>query len=321
MQRPAAGRSRVIASLWIGAVLIAICALYWWGYLGPPEPGPQHHQAEQTCQYAEAAKGHAQASKQAPATIVCFEHNANGGAAEAGGGDNGPPKAAVPLSRYVARHIVSEPITLFTAILALLTWRLIAVGRDQHQAAMEATDVAKVNAGIASLNAKTSADSITTIERAYVYPVISAVGPMNEIIQRARVYYLDEVEKDDTPVPETADLTFHLKNFGKTPAVLKSTFACFGVLPVGYRIGLSIPESILGAGEDTSALTKTMDEGLTPKQARGIGVYTNSLAFEGEVTFDDIWGIEHTTEFLFTWDKEIAKMVLREIRAKVPEKD
>jgi hypothetical protein len=176
-------------------------------------------------------------------------------------------------------------------------------------------------AGRSADAAKQAADALPVVERAYIYPIIIAHGAIEDCIKNALVFYLGDPTKDDVPATETAELTFKFKNFGKTPAILKSAFVGFGVHPIGAEIGLSIPEAVLGVLEETNPLTSQMQIGITRKQAQHILVHTGHVCFTGEITFDDIWGNEHTTKFYFVWDKEIKRMALRSVETKTKPKN
>ncbi len=167
---------------------------------------------------------------------------------------------------------------------------------------------------------KKGTDALSVVERAYVYPIIVSPGAIEACIENALVFYLDDLTKDDVPATETAELTFKFKNFGKTPAVLKNAFVGFGVATVGALIGVSLPESVLASLEETGLLTSKMQVGITRRQAQHILVYTAHICFEGHVTFDDIWGNEHTTEFYFVWDKETKRMTLRWVETETKQK-
>lgn len=199
---------------------------------------------------------------------------------------------------------------VFTCLLFIATSGLWIFTGFMWAATKRAADAARV-----------SADALPIVERAYVYPEIVATGPIEELIRNATVYYLGDTEKQNIPVPETAEITFNIKNYGKTPAILKTIYAGFGVGPVPTLIGLSIPESVLGERESTSAIICEMQIGITPHQATHIGLYTAHLSFCGEITFYDIWGIEQTTEFNFVWDKEIKRMTLRYAKTKPGNRD
>jgi hypothetical protein len=168
--------------------------------------------------------------------------------------------------------------------------------------------------------AKQAADGLAVVERAYVYPIIIGHGAFNELISNARVFYIDDVAKGDIPAPETTEITFKFKNFGKTPAILKTAFVGVGVAPLGARIGVAIPEAVLGVLEETNPLRSEMQIGITRTQALHIGAYTGHICFEGEITFNDIWENEHTTEFYFVWDHWIGRMNLRWVETKTKQK-
>lgn len=181
----------------------------------------------------------------------------------------------------------------------------------------EQTNIARDSANAA----KQAADAMSVVERAYVYPEIISAGAIDECISDALVFYEGDPAKDDTPILTTAEITFKIKNYGKTPAILKDAFTGFGVNPLSTEIGISISEAILGEKETTRELHTRMQVGLTRNQARHILAYTASLGFSGQITFDDIWGNEHTTRFYFVWDKEIKRMALRGIETKTKQKN
>ena len=121
---------------------------------------------------------------------------------------------------------------------------------------------------IAAYAARDATEALPVVERAYVYPEIVSAEDIAECIRHARVFYFDEFAADgspnaDRPAAEIAKLSFRLRNYGKTPAILKSLFAGLGAYPLGAEIGLSIPEGILGEKESTSDLIAEMQVGLT----------------------------------------------------------
>jgi hypothetical protein len=132
-----ASRGRLIAAAWVAGFLAVLGALYLWGCLGPRPAQSPHHAAEAHCQYAQQPRTKASRAPRPPLVIFCFQANAEDGASDA---DRNAPTSAVPLSQFVARKIVSDPVALFAVVLSLLTWRLIVVGRDQHNRLQESLD-------------------------------------------------------------------------------------------------------------------------------------------------------------------------------------
>jgi len=194
-------------------------------------------------------------------------------------------------------------LNFFLVSSTLLLWWVTKTAADATKKAAEAAAV--------------SAGSIAVVERAYVYPVIVGHGAIGDCIKNARIFYEGDPSKDDKPADETAEITFKFKNFGKTPALLKTAFAGLGVAPLGAKIGLPIVESVLGAGEETiTPFVSDMQIGITRRQAQHILAYTGHVCFEGRVTFDDIWGNEQTTKFYFVWDHWISRMNLRWVETK-----
>jgi hypothetical protein len=199
---------------------------------------------------------------------------------------------------------------VFTVALVGSNIALWLVTRTAANAAKEAADAAS-----------RSADGIAVVERAYIYPVIIGHGAIGDCIKNALVFYEGDPSKDNEPARETAEIAFKFKNFGKTPAFLKTVFAGVGVAPTGLRIGLPIVEAVLGTGEETiTPFISKMQVGITRTQAQRILDYTRHVCFEGHVTFDDIWGNEQTTEFYFIWDYWISRMNLHWTETKTKKK-
>jgi len=159
-----------------------------------------------------------------------------------------------------------------------------------------------------------AADALPIVERAYLYPIIVSVGETASVIENASVYFLGNTDKDDVRTDERARITFIIKNFGKTPAVIKNVFAGFGIYPIGSQIGLFIPNAVLGETGDTGVLSVEMEMGITPRQAQNIPDYGDRLHLDGTIIFNDIWDREHTTSFVFGWDHGIQNMSLRGIK-------
>lgn len=223
-----------------------------------------------------------------------------------------------------------DGVTFFNGILCIFTGALAIVSFTQirfliktdktarltARAAIRAANAAKKSAEAAKL----SINSLAIVERAYVYPIITNHGAIGQCIANSLVHYLGDPEKDDVSAPETTEITFTLKNYGKTPAVLKGVYAAVAVPPIGAQIGLPISEATLGSMETSGDLIVEMSVGLTRNQAKDILAYLTSLSFVGTIVFIDIWGDENTTYFLFTWDKEVQRMALREVDTEIEKK-
>ena len=166
----------------------------------------------------------------------------------------------------------------------------------------------------AAAAAQTSADALPVVERAYVYPIIISARDIADCIDAP--FFYSSPTQDDIPSQTTTEITFKIKNYGKTPAILKDAYAGLGIYSIGAAIGLSIPEAILGEMETTNILTTKMQVGLTRQQAVGVRSCTAIMSFSGQITFDDIWGNEHVTDFFFAWDKDINQMALRSVSTK-----
>jgi hypothetical protein len=162
--------------------------------------------------------------------------------------------------------------------------------------------------------AEEAVQALPVIERAHVYPEIVAAGVIEGLLDQARENYAEGLDSYDKPMGSRGLVTIKLTNFGKTPALLKTLFAGVGIAPLGTKEGLLIPEGILGDKQSTTPIICTMAVGFTRRQAEHVGVATAHVCLDGEVTFEDIWGAEHVTEFYFVWDVALRNFVLKETR-------
>jgi len=202
-------------------------------------------------------------------------------------------------------NITDWLLVLFNGLLFgsnLLLWGVTRTAADAAKKAAEAADA--------------SAKAVTVVERAYVYPVITGHGAVRKCIDTALVFYLGDQTKDNVPCSEKTTITFKLKNFGKTPAILKEAYVGCGVNPFVAEEGVAITESVLGEMDETGPLVGLMHSGITRNQALHINVHTAHFCFSGIVTYYDIWDNEHTTRFYFMWEHDTERMALKGIETK-----
>jgi hypothetical protein len=195
-----------------------------------------------------------------------------------------------------------DPIVILTIFLVLFNGGLLYVTISLSESTR-----------IAANATKDAVDALPVVERAYVYPVIVSAEAVSYYIRDAIAYGAGDPSKDDAPSDGFVSVDFRLRNYGKTPAILKSVYAGLGMRPIGGEMGLGIAENILGTMESTGILTAATPVGMTPRQARGILSYTRSFCLNGTVEFIDVWGSEYSTRFEFTWDHDIKSMALTNV--------
>jgi hypothetical protein len=192
---------------------------------------------------------------------------------------------------YENRHPTMPPDNSswwFNVLLVVFNGGLVGVGVTQCFVIFWTLKATRTAANAA----KQAVDALPVVERAYVYPVVIGHGAIDQCIRAG----LDS-EDDDVPAPMSAELTFKFKNFGKTPALLKTAFSGLGVAPLGAQIGLPIVESVLGAGEETvTPFVSEMQIGITRVQAQHIGAYTGHDCFERATSFSTIYGAMNTRQ-------------------------
>src|SRR5262249_11906567 len=121
------------------------------------------------------------------------------------------------------------------------------------------------------------------VERAYVYPIISAdTGrDVGDMIDKATSFAADH--QFDLSV------RFAIKNFGKTPATITDWHVSLyfeGTTPVVAQ--LSIANPVLGAGEATDNM-KAVVRGVVPGRTASAIFDTSALLFDGEIHYLDAW--------------------------------
>lgn len=263
-------RSRLISVLWLAASVACVSFIVWWGWSGRPSPGKHDsHKPEQHCTYAEEPQPGAKAASKRPPLVVCFERNAaeSGAKSEAEGGEQ--PRDPITLSHLTAWKLISDPVALFTAILAIFTWRLIVVGRDQHTVAIRAI--------------KSSEDSSRREMRAYLATEIAGIGPIG----------LHQV-----PVAKVT-----ITNVGQTPAYNVRADVTLQIIET-HAPSFDIPRATepdkigttlaAGKGQVTALPYFAMLQ-------QGVDDYvagTISFAYSGTVYYEDIFGETHKTWFL-----------------------
>jgi hypothetical protein len=197
-------------------------------------------------------------------------------------------------------------IANYTWALASFTGLLAVVSIIQIGFLLRADRTTRISADAA----KAAANALPVVERAYVYPIIASTDGIDNYIEKAVLSVpISDPGNTNIPLKEMLYITFTIKNFGKTPAILRSAYAGFGIHPIGIDFGLAIPESILGEMESTSNLMAGLQIGITPQQALNIRAGQTFLLLRGQIHFEDIL----VTKFIFGWDNDIKRMTLRNV--------
>jgi hypothetical protein len=166
---------------------------------------------------------------------------------------------------------------------------------------------------IAAKATKSAVDALPVVERAYVYPVIVSSDGVAKYIQDAVVFGVDDPDNYDTPSDGFVSVTFRLKNYGKTPAIVKAVYAGLGVQPIGAEIGFAVADGTLGAMESTGEFKADTQLGITTAQATNIIAYCGWFCLDGTIEFSDIWGNDYVNRFTFTWSPDVERMTLSRI--------
>jgi hypothetical protein len=168
--------------------------------------------------------------------------------------------------------------------------------RESLEDARVAADAATKSANAATLNAQ----AVINAERAHLFVSIEGEN-IASLISNAAAAPVPAVMEDGQI--HGLNLSYALKNYGKTPAVIKDIKHGTLVAPdllwgQEYESVVDLPAHILGGGEKT--LISIIDlPRLTARDARSIRGAENTFWFYGTVIYDDTFGWRRTLKFLW----------------------
>lgn len=155
--------------------------------------------------------------------------------------------------------------------------------------------------------AKLNAEALIDAERARIF--VNIEQDTADAI-RSAAKHANAPEKDGNVLESSVGLFYGLKNYGKTPAIIKE---------IGHRLVLApelaeerehspkspLPiEQILGPGEQTprGTLVCSLDRKMTIGEAKEILALKNSLWCYGYVAYDDTFGFGRELRYVFRYD-------------------
>jgi hypothetical protein len=272
--------------------LLALGALYaiWgWGFTGYAAQAERQH-TEITCAYIGGAKPKAKQASQAPETLVC-KGDAYPDASDASTTQQAEQTGFLPMSKALARKLVSDPVAMFTLVLAIFTIGLFLVGRDQNRTAVAATE------------------AIPILERAYVYT--NMIGSnLRDLVRSSETELPPTVQPNQGP--HQVNISFEIRNYGKTPARLLSGEVEIHLVPptadVQAPTDWVIPERhILGHTECTQPIRREYMPGLTNQQLRAVKSGGLSVLLVGWITYLDIWNVRQTCKVAWRYNPTLER--------------
>lgn len=175
---------------------------------------------------------------------------------------------------------------LLTGIAAMAAIGSMYYGRKAADAA-----AAAVVAGNRSADAATrSADAVVSVERAHFFVRVHAQSVQDLISQAAMV----EAEHDGADIEPKVSVTYKIRNFGKTPGILREiTHRLVPLIDLPdepfYSDPAGLPyETVLVEGAETPQIDCTADECLSVRQAKDIQAGKCSMWFIGRIVYEDI---------------------------------
>jgi|KBSSwiStaDraftv2_1062776.scaffolds.fasta_scaffold250190_1 hypothetical protein len=177
-------------------------------------------------------------------------------------------------------------------LFAVQLWFIGASFRDARKAA----EAAKLNA-----------DALIDAERGRIFVNIEQ-DTADAIRSAAR--HANSPEKDGNPLDGSVGLFYGLKNYGKTPAIIRELGHQLVLAPElaterehSPKTPLPI-ESVLGPGEQTprGTLVCSFDRKITIGEGKEILALRNALWFYGYVAYDDTFGFGRELRYVFRYD-------------------
>jgi hypothetical protein len=196
-------------------------------------------------------------------------------------------------------------VAVFTYALWASTEKLWQEAQSQRREAKRSA-FASITAARA---AKKSADAITILERAYVYPSEIADNLGSAI--NTRVYNLDD-ERAVFNINIVIELSF--KNFGKTPAHLESGFVVLHFLDILEEEQKVYSADIvfnyaLGAGEQIDPVRINFCPEFTALANRQIRDGAAKVVLNGHVSYRDVWDKSHISVVRFVYDPKSGRLM------------
>ncbi len=155
--------------------------------------------------------------------------------------------------------------------------------------------------------AKLNAEAVIDAERARILPSIEQ-DTADAI--RSAAKYANSPEKDGITLESSVGLFYGLKNYAKTPAIIRELGHQLVLAPELAKEREHSPknplpiEHILGPGEQTprGTLVCSLDRKITVGEAKEILALKNTLWFYGYVAYDDTFGFGRELRYIFHYD-------------------
>jgi hypothetical protein len=200
--------------------------------------------------------------------------------------------------RFVAflwAHADPNAITAVAAIIiAIFTWTLWRSSEKSWSANQVAAEAAK-----------RSADALMIAEQAHLLAVFGVSNIAHVLSDLAA--YVPSADENAAPPKERVFVQYSLKNYGRTPAILKEIsheLVHWNKLPeeLKYFAVPAMPKELaIGAGGGTESLQCTLALPLTVEAATSIGRGDTFLWFYGHVVYEDAFGREREHRFLYRY--------------------
>jgi hypothetical protein len=209
------------------------------------------------------------------------------------------------VQRYEGRHPPLPPDSsawLFNLLLVVFTAMLVLVGAGQAYLFLHTLRATRKAADAAKQSADVTERALIDLEGPFLYPVIEHDDIHTSTRALAIYTHQSSIVNPVHPI-----VSFKLKNYGRSPAMLGSVSA---VLFHGQpddthndRLAGFASEMLIANGETSgSSIDRKMAEGIEREEYKSISAKTSRIFLRGSVIFFDVFGNRYEQKFCLAWE-------------------
>jgi hypothetical protein len=212
-------------------------------------------------------------------------------------------------------------IVIFNGLLVYFTYRLVIATRDLRRSTDKLWEAGERQLKVAQGNT----EALINAENAYMFVAVTHETASKVVSTFGRWDKSESMFADEVETPSVA---YSMKNFGRTPALLKEISNQLIIAPIfpqpaSHTIREQMPEDlIVSPGEPSSTLVCSMEETFTVGDAVKFQQRETIFWFYGYFKFDDAFGRERQLDFRFRYargDGGFRLVYSREFRSPEPE--
>jgi hypothetical protein len=203
-------------------------------------------------------------------------------------------------------HYSALIAAIATGFIAYFTFTLKRSTDKLWDAGEKQISVAKQSAEAASLNAK----AVLRAEQSHVFPIIK----QESIVELIRLWGRHDSSPGlDRDIIQGIGLSYHFKNYGRTPAIIKMVshqLVHSADPPVHYPLIVPVPvDKILGPGDATDEpMVCSLESAFSVADAMSVLRGKTTIWFCGFVAYDDLFGFERRLDFIWHYNGSLDRL-------------